>query len=75
MANSPAEAHALTEAAQLFLEAEWKDASLQCPRFEEHLTASINCFNHAIKVCGVYQTDFFLKVLVEDLFICILLPG
>ncbi|XP_072044574.1 40-kDa huntingtin-associated protein-like [Amphiura filiformis] len=50
LANSPAEAHALTEAAQLFLEAEWKDASLQCPSFEEHLTASINCYNHAVKV-------------------------
>ena len=49
----------MTEAAQLFMEAEWRDASLQCPSFEEHLTAAINCYNHAVKVSPSLQCPSF----------------
>lgn len=48
--NAPGEAMALTEAARLFLQAEQDIHCLQCPSFEEHLQASINCFSFAIKV-------------------------
>ncbi|XP_077868293.1 40-kDa huntingtin-associated protein-like [Saccoglossus kowalevskii] len=50
LANSPGEAHALTEAARLFLHAAENDESLYCAHFDEHLTAAINCHNHAVRV-------------------------
>ncbi|XP_043930554.1 40-kDa huntingtin-associated protein-like [Protopterus annectens] len=48
--NAPGEAMALTEAARLFLHAEKETHKLQCPSFEEHLQAAINCYGFAIKV-------------------------
>ncbi|XP_041362327.1 40-kDa huntingtin-associated protein-like [Gigantopelta aegis] len=50
LANGPGEAQALTDAARNFMEAELADCSIKCPGFEEHLTASINCYSHAIRV-------------------------
>ena len=50
LANGPGEAQALTDAARCFMEAELVDRSIKCPGFEEHLTASINCYSHAIRV-------------------------
>lgn len=41
---------ALTEAARLFLQEEKETHRLQCPGFEEHLQAAINCYSFAIKV-------------------------
>ncbi|KAJ8319451.1 hypothetical protein KUTeg_004542, partial [Tegillarca granosa] len=50
LANAAGEAHALTEAARAFLQAELSNRELKCPSFEEHLTAAINCYSHAIRV-------------------------
>lgn len=50
MANAAGEGQALTEAARAFLEAEMANRDLKCPSFEEHLSASINCYSHAIRV-------------------------
>ncbi|XP_077979997.1 40-kDa huntingtin-associated protein-like [Glandiceps talaboti] len=50
LANYPGEAHALTEAARLFVQASEADRSLDCPHFDEHLTAAINCYNHTIRI-------------------------
>lgn len=50
LANAPGEAQALTNAARAFLEAENGNAELNCPSFQEHLNASINCYSHAIRV-------------------------
>ncbi|XP_046572881.1 40-kDa huntingtin-associated protein-like [Haliotis rubra] len=50
LANAPGEAQALTQAARSFLEAELFNRSLKYPGFEEHLTAAINCYGHAIRV-------------------------
>ncbi|XP_029655189.1 40-kDa huntingtin-associated protein isoform X1 [Octopus sinensis] len=50
LANAAGEAQALTEAARSFLEAEMANRDLKCPSFEEHLSAAINCYSHAIRV-------------------------
>ncbi|PVD39529.1 hypothetical protein C0Q70_02163 [Pomacea canaliculata] len=50
LSNAAGEAQALTEAARSFLAAERADVDLRCPTFQEHLTASINCYSHAIRV-------------------------
>ncbi|CAE1331097.1 F8A [Acanthosepion pharaonis] len=50
LANAAGEGQALTEAARAFLEAEMANRDLKCPSFEEHLSASINCYSHAIRV-------------------------
>ena len=50
LANAPGEAHALTEAARNFVDAEQLNVELRCPSFEEHLSAAINCYSHAIRV-------------------------
>ncbi|XP_070580749.1 40-kDa huntingtin-associated protein-like isoform X1 [Ptychodera flava] len=50
LANYPGEAHAITEAARLFLQASEADRSLQCTHFDEHLNAAINCYNHAMRI-------------------------
>ncbi|XP_070580750.1 40-kDa huntingtin-associated protein-like isoform X2 [Ptychodera flava] len=52
LANYPGEAHAITEAARLFLQASEADRSLQCTHFDEHLNAAINCYNHAMRGIG-----------------------
>ena len=52
LANAAGEGQALTEAARAFLEAEMANRDLKCPSFEEHLSASINCYSHAIRVSG-----------------------
>lgn len=50
LVNAAGEAQALTSAARAFLDAELVNRDTKCPSFEEHLTASINCFSHAIRV-------------------------
>ncbi|KAK3090450.1 hypothetical protein FSP39_011960 [Pinctada imbricata] len=50
LANAAGEAQALTDAARSFMEAEQTNIELRCPSFEEHLTAAINCYSHAIRV-------------------------
>ncbi|XP_076075099.1 40-kDa huntingtin-associated protein-like isoform X1 [Mytilus galloprovincialis] len=50
LVNAAGEAQALTEAARAFLEAEMNNRDIKCPSFEEHLTAAINCYSHAIRV-------------------------
>jgi tetratricopeptide (TPR) repeat protein len=50
LGNWCAEAQALTEAARSFLQAELSVADLNCPSFQEHLHAAINCYSHAIRV-------------------------
>ncbi|XP_076459467.1 40-kDa huntingtin-associated protein-like [Babylonia areolata] len=50
LSNGAGESQALTEAARSFLHAEQADKELHCPTFQEHLTASINCYSHAIRV-------------------------
>ncbi|XP_033106691.1 40-kDa huntingtin-associated protein-like [Anneissia japonica] len=50
LANAPGESSALIDAAQHFLEAENIDQSTSCPNFEEHLSAAVNCYGHAVKV-------------------------
>ena len=54
LSNAPAEAEALLGAARCFLKAEQCDQDLNCVSFLEHLTASINCYCHAIRVCLLY---------------------
>ena len=48
--NPAGEAQALTEAAREFINAELDNVNLKCPSFQEHLTAAINCYSHAIRV-------------------------
>ena len=48
--NPAGEAQALTEAAREFIIAELDNVNLKCPSFQEHLTAAINCYSHAIRV-------------------------
>lgn len=50
MVNAAGESQSLTEAARNFLEAEVANQELRCPSFNEHLTAAINCYSHAIRV-------------------------
>ncbi|GFO02261.1 factor viii intron 22 protein-like [Plakobranchus ocellatus] len=50
LSNPAGEAQALTDAARSFLEAEQMDKELRVPGFQEHLTAAINCYSHAIRV-------------------------
>ncbi|XP_013400326.1 factor VIII intron 22 protein [Lingula anatina] len=50
LANPAGEAQALTEAGRAFMEAEMADRELDCPCFEENLTAAINCYGHAVRV-------------------------
>lgn len=50
LVNAAGEAQALTEAARSFMEAEMNNRDIKCPSFEEHLTAAINCYSHAIRV-------------------------
>ncbi|XP_005100168.1 40-kDa huntingtin-associated protein [Aplysia californica] len=50
LANPSGEAQALLDAARAFLEAELSDRELRVPGFQEDLTASINCYSHAIRV-------------------------
>ncbi|XP_064644443.1 40-kDa huntingtin-associated protein-like [Lineus longissimus] len=50
LANPAGEAQALVEAARAFLLAEENLRELKCPSFEEHVSASINCYGHAIRV-------------------------
>ncbi|KAK7501479.1 hypothetical protein BaRGS_00007283 [Batillaria attramentaria] len=50
LSNPAGEAQALMDAARSFLGAEQTDTELRCPSFQEHLTASINCYSHAIRV-------------------------
>jgi tetratricopeptide (TPR) repeat protein len=50
LGNWCAEAQALSEAARNFLQAEQDVQDLNCPSFQEHLHASINCYSHAIRV-------------------------
>ncbi|CAG5124356.1 unnamed protein product [Candidula unifasciata] len=50
LSNPAGEAQALIDAARAFLEAELMDRELVVPGFQEHLTASINCYSHAIRV-------------------------
>ena len=54
LVNAAGEAQALTEAARSFLEAEMNNRDIKCPSFEEHLTAAINCYSHAIRVWFVF---------------------
>lgn len=44
------EAHNLVESARLFVTAHAELENILCPNFEEHLTAAINCYGHAIRV-------------------------
>lgn len=48
--NSSGESQALLDAARLFIEAELQNRDLQCPSFDEYLTAAINCYNQSIRV-------------------------
>lgn len=50
LSNSAGEAQALIDAARSFLDADLVDRELCVPGFQEHLTASINCYSHAIRV-------------------------
>ncbi|BFZ18061.1 hypothetical protein BsWGS_21100 [Bradybaena similaris] len=50
LSNPAGEAQALIDAARAFLEAELMDREIVVPGFQEHLTASINCYSHAIRV-------------------------
>ncbi|XP_064604680.1 40-kDa huntingtin-associated protein-like isoform X2 [Liolophura sinensis] len=50
LSNPAGETQALTDAARSFLQAQAAERDLQCPTFEEHLTAAINCYSHAIRV-------------------------
>ncbi|KAH9502578.1 40-kDa huntingtin-associated protein [Bulinus truncatus] len=50
LSNAAGEAQALTDAARAFLEVELMDKELRVPGFQENLTASINCYSHAIRV-------------------------
>ena len=56
LVNAAGEAQALTEAARSFLEAEMNNRDIRCPSFEEHLTAAINCYSHAIRVSVTIQS-------------------
>lgn len=48
--NAPAEAEALVAASRSFLAAEERVRSVGCPTFEEHLTAAIHSYSHAIRI-------------------------
>ena len=61
MVNAAGESQSLTEAARNFLEAEVANQDLQCPSFNEHLTAAINCYSHAIRV---RFSDSFLIIMI-----------
>lgn len=50
LANNAGEAQALTHAARAFLQAENTNKQIKCPSFEEHLSAAVNCYSHAIRV-------------------------
>ena len=55
--NPAGEAQALTEAAREFINAELDNVNLKCPSFQEHLTAAINCYSHAIRVCELRHQE------------------
>lgn len=50
LANPAGESEALVKAAREFIKAETETVGLKCPSFQEHLTAAINCYCHAIRV-------------------------
>ena len=50
LGNGAGEAQALTEAARAFLESEHNSREIHSPSFQEHLSAAINCYSHAIRV-------------------------
>lgn len=64
MVNAAGESQSLTEAARNFLEAEVANQDLQCPSFNEHLTAAINCYSHAIRVRYSDWSISFLIIMI-----------
>ncbi|KAH3861555.1 hypothetical protein DPMN_024487 [Dreissena polymorpha] len=50
LVNSAGEAQSLLDAARNFVTAENDSVGLKCPSFQEHITAAINCYGHAIRV-------------------------
>jgi len=50
LVNSAGETQALLDAARNFVKAEIDNVGLKCPSFQEHLTAAVNCYSHAIRV-------------------------
>ncbi|XP_013396812.2 factor VIII intron 22 protein-like [Lingula anatina] len=62
LANPAGEAQALTEAGRAFMEAEMADRELDCPCFEENLTAAINCYGHAVRfLVGRQKTLYYVR--------------
>ncbi|XP_074647592.1 40-kDa huntingtin-associated protein-like [Tubulanus polymorphus] len=50
LSNPAGEAQALVNAARNFLEADIALRDLKCPNFDEHISAAVNCYSHAIRV-------------------------
>lgn len=44
------------DAGRYFVLAEKQTSDLLCPSYQENLSAAINCYEHAIKVCNVIVT-------------------
>uniref|UniRef100_T1JBR8 Uncharacterized protein n=1 Tax=Strigamia maritima TaxID=126957 RepID=T1JBR8_STRMM len=50
LGNPAGETQALVHGARLFLDAEKQNRDLNCPSFEDHLNAAINCYSHAVRI-------------------------
>ncbi|XP_045212398.1 40-kDa huntingtin-associated protein-like isoform X1 [Mercenaria mercenaria] len=50
LVNPAGETQALVDAAREFIKAEVDNVGIRCLSFQEHLTAAINCYSHAIRV-------------------------